>query len=160
MRWGQPRLRRNATPRAAPGTPHLLVAARLQRLPQTANVHVDRPVLDEHVISPDFIQQLSAAVHPIRVCHQKMQRSEEHTSELQSQSNLVCRLLLGKKKRGLHPPAGQSSLFFFLNDAPTPKTSPFPPHAPLPIFFWWPPACSACRRRRMCTSTVRSSTNT
>src|SRR2546430_9306175 len=27
------------------------------------------------------------------------QRSEEHTSELQSQSNLVCRLLLGKKKK-------------------------------------------------------------
>src|SRR2546430_11550366 len=26
-------------------------------------------------------------------------RSEEHTSELQSQSNLVCRLLLGKKKK-------------------------------------------------------------
>src|SRR2546430_4681340 len=26
------------------------------------------------------------------------QRSEEHTSELQSQSNLVCRLLLEKKK--------------------------------------------------------------
>src|SRR2546430_6922088 len=37
-------------------------------------------------------------------------RSEEHTSELQSQSNLVCRLLLEKKKlprsghpRALHP---------------------------------------------------------
>src|SRR2546430_5909001 len=28
-------------------------------------------------------------------------RSEEHTSELQSQSNLVCRLLLEKKKRAL-----------------------------------------------------------
>src|SRR5688572_32254545 len=28
-------------------------------------------------------------------------RSEEHTSELQSQSNLVCRLLLEKKKGGL-----------------------------------------------------------
>src|SRR2546430_14423940 len=28
-----------------------------------------------------------------------MKRSEEHTSELQSQSNLVCRLLLEKKKR-------------------------------------------------------------
>src|SRR3972149_9259557 len=26
------------------------------------------------------------------------QRSEEHTSELQSQSNLVCRLLLGEKR--------------------------------------------------------------
>src|SRR2546430_2685330 len=29
-------------------------------------------------------------------------RSEEHTSELQSQSNLVCRLLLEKKKRTVH----------------------------------------------------------
>src|SRR2546430_10816282 len=29
-------------------------------------------------------------------------RSEEHTSELQSQSNLVCRLLLEKKKQPLH----------------------------------------------------------
>src|SRR2546427_1786927 len=29
-------------------------------------------------------------------------RSEEHTSELQSQSNLVCRLLLEKKKRRRH----------------------------------------------------------
>src|SRR2546427_3150292 len=30
---------------------------------------------------------------------QKTSRSEEHTSELQSQSNLVCRLLLEKKKK-------------------------------------------------------------
>src|SRR2546430_3907294 len=29
-------------------------------------------------------------------------RSEEHTSELQSQSNLVCRLLLEKKKTAVH----------------------------------------------------------
>src|SRR2546430_6596809 len=29
-------------------------------------------------------------------------RSEEHTSELQSQSNLVCRLLLEKKKKTYH----------------------------------------------------------
>src|SRR5205085_3389577 len=33
-----------------------------------------------------------------QVCH----RSEEHTSELQSQSNLVCRLLLEKKKIKQH----------------------------------------------------------
>src|SRR5256886_4487836 len=33
-------------------------------------------------------------------------RSEEHTSELQSQSNLVCRLLLDKKKRALPKAAG------------------------------------------------------
>src|SRR5256886_6839783 len=30
-------------------------------------------------------------------------RSEEHTSELQSQSNLVCRLLLEKKKKQNNP---------------------------------------------------------
>src|SRR5256886_12600559 len=30
-------------------------------------------------------------------------RSEEHTSELQSQSNLVCRLLLEKKKHQIAP---------------------------------------------------------
>src|SRR2546430_9483245 len=31
--------------------------------------------------------------------HETSDRSEEHTSELQSQSNLVCRLLLEKKKK-------------------------------------------------------------
>src|SRR5688572_32099791 len=31
-------------------------------------------------------------------------RSEEHTSELQSQSNLVCRLLLEKKKKAVTVP--------------------------------------------------------
>src|SRR2546427_1545278 len=33
------------------------------------------------------------------VCRVPAKRSEEHTSELQSQSNLVCRLLLEKKKQ-------------------------------------------------------------
>src|SRR2546427_9386086 len=32
----------------------------------------------------------------------RVRRSEEHTSELQSQSNLVCRLLLEKKKTQHH----------------------------------------------------------
>src|SRR5688572_32359646 len=34
-------------------------------------------------------------------------RSEEHTSELQSQSNLVCRLLLEKKKKKRIPTTGE-----------------------------------------------------
>src|SRR2546430_10303254 len=34
--------------------------------------------------------------------HRGELRSEEHTSELQSQSNLVCRLLLEKKKKQQH----------------------------------------------------------
>src|SRR2546427_7696144 len=35
---------------------------------------------------------------PTLPCPRANARSEEHTSELQSQSNLVCRLLLEKKK--------------------------------------------------------------
>src|SRR6266511_4451442 len=45
--------------------------------------------------------QLSAPVQaPITVCGNAVAvRSEEHTSELQSRENLVCRLLLEKKKK-------------------------------------------------------------
>src|SRR5688572_31921785 len=46
---------------------------------------------------------------PIRVCREPSARSEEHTSELQSQSNLVCRLLLEKKKKNKNNSASQSS---------------------------------------------------
>src|SRR2546430_13712048 len=48
---------------------------------------------------------LPAALERPRPCFGKKRaefikrRSEEHTSELQSQSNLVCRLLLEKKKK-------------------------------------------------------------
>src|SRR2546430_8310520 len=39
---------------------------------------------------------------PVRGVIMITPRSEEHTSELQSQSNLVCRLLLEKKKNHYH----------------------------------------------------------
>src|SRR2546427_7778342 len=38
-------------------------------------------------------------LYPARKAGAGRLRSEEHTSELQSQSNLVCRLLLEKKKK-------------------------------------------------------------
>src|SRR2546430_10426804 len=38
-----------------------------------------------------------------RPARARRSRSEEHTSELQSQSNLVCRLLLEKKNPRLNP---------------------------------------------------------
>src|SRR2546430_17600654 len=41
-------------------------------------------------------RDVSAGLQP-----QQIHRSEEHTSELQSQSNLVCRLLLEKKKNNI-----------------------------------------------------------
>src|SRR2546430_13314978 len=45
---------------------------------------------------PAIANTASAAA---RVARKLVSRSEEHTSELQSQSNLVCRLLLEKKKK-------------------------------------------------------------
>src|SRR5260221_8372965 len=39
---------------------------------------------------------------PVRLRKTKGRRSEEHTSELQSHSDLVCRLLLEKKKNRCH----------------------------------------------------------
>src|SRR5260370_21357048 len=51
------------------------------------------------------------AVQSVQVLEkQPINRSEEHTSELQSHLNLVCRLLLEKKKRlkpGVHLPSAQ-----------------------------------------------------
>src|SRR2546430_8743435 len=44
------------------------------------------------------VWRTSCTFHGSRSC-----RSEEHTSELQSQSNLVCRLLLEKKKKQVLP---------------------------------------------------------
>src|SRR2546430_13643579 len=41
----------------------------------------------------------SIALRASSGCKTPFRRSEEHTSELQSQSNLVCRLLLEKKKK-------------------------------------------------------------
>src|SRR2546430_9194114 len=47
-----------------------------------------------NVPRPSRTREIGEAVRRIRL----LQRSEEHTSELQSQSNIVCRLLLEKKK--------------------------------------------------------------
>src|SRR2546430_5050743 len=42
--------------------------------------------------------------HDLNLAAEVSDRSEEHTSELQSQSNLVCRLLLEKKKKETSAP--------------------------------------------------------
>src|SRR2546426_2319766 len=53
-----------------------------------------------------FVDRLGRAPGQARPADQK--RSEEHTSELQSPCNLVCRLLLEKKKDQSHPYSRQN----------------------------------------------------
>src|SRR5688572_31790911 len=55
---------------------------------------------DENLMFVDLLSRFtSVQARILRHAVEKAgQRSEEHTSELQSQSNLVCRLLLEKKK--------------------------------------------------------------
>src|SRR2546427_4447346 len=49
----------------------------------------------QHVPHRDQLSRPHGILEP----RERRLRSEEHTSELQSQSNLVCRLLLEKKKK-------------------------------------------------------------
>src|SRR2546427_8324121 len=49
-------------------------------------------------VSEDDRRSRRTVLHDRQLRHDLRFRSEEHTSELQSQSNLVCRLLLEKKK--------------------------------------------------------------
>src|SRR5690606_41569163 len=48
---------------------------------------------------PSEVLLIRAHLGGMRQHDQKVYRSEEHTSELQSRENLVCRLLLEKKKK-------------------------------------------------------------
>src|SRR2546430_94745 len=71
-------------------------------------------------------------------------RSEEHTSELQSQSNLVCRLLLEKKKNLLA--RLPMYLFFFLSDPAPPEFYTLSLHDALPILDAATPAAGRARQ--------------
>src|SRR5437016_10960750 len=59
----------------------------------------DDPVLVRPAAADVVGGAIVPAVDAQRVLQQPAGRSEEHTSELQSLTNLVCRLLLEKKKK-------------------------------------------------------------
>src|SRR2546427_9108363 len=56
-------------------------------------------VFDSEQIRPALAHAREAGGVEPKAALKVFHRSEEHTSELQSQSNLVCRLLLEKKKK-------------------------------------------------------------
>src|SRR2546430_8011108 len=72
--------------------------------PCVGHARLPRLRLRPHVLDtlgePERVRAVALALR--RLAHaleERHPRSEEHTSELQSQSNLVCRLLLEKKKK-------------------------------------------------------------
>src|SRR5688572_31838231 len=71
------------------------------------------------------VQRLPVSREEVRGPARHEGRSEEHTSELQSQSNLVCRLLLEKKKqtRAAPLPSGNRSFNHALTDDRLDSTS-------------------------------------
>src|SRR5690606_42153274 len=66
------------------------------------NVHFTAAVgrISKPSIPPKLLE--SSISVPMEKCEFTLYRSEEHTSELQSRENLVCRLLLEKKKKRNH----------------------------------------------------------
>src|SRR5256886_11402653 len=62
--------------------------------------HTEEARLRSSVAYGQWLMARDSKCTPLKSLQGKIwQRSEEHTSELQSQSNLVCRLLLEKKKK-------------------------------------------------------------
>src|SRR2546427_9126987 len=69
----------------------------------TLSLHDALPISDVGIVrsrlAHDHRPGLAEQLRPGEMLRPYASRSEEHTSELQSQSNLVCRLLLEKKKK-------------------------------------------------------------
>src|SRR5688572_33190482 len=59
----------------------------------------DTEIADGVLAARDAVQEDVVVLADGDTLRRAAARSEEHTSELQSQSNLVCRLLLEKKKK-------------------------------------------------------------
>mmetsp|Transcript_53282 Transcript_53282/g.124970 ORF Transcript_53282/g.124970 Transcript_53282/m.124970 type:complete len:398 (-) Transcript_53282:451-1644(-) len=61
---------------ATDGLDHARALHALQRFAQALDMNVDRALLDEHMVTPDAVQQLRTAVHTLGVGHQEMQQTE------------------------------------------------------------------------------------
>src|SRR3989475_89258 len=99
----------------------MATALNLQPLSASRALATGDFVLSAERVAP-VIQALTAAGIHVTALHNHLvgERSEEHTSELQSQSNIVCRLLLEKKKnRGANAQPQTDSKRFEGNAATT-----------------------------------------
>src|SRR2546430_13313831 len=69
----------------------------------TLSLHDALPISEILREKADYYKYAPPMFDRIQNILSSKRRSEEHTSELQSQSNLVCRLLLEKKKKDRNP---------------------------------------------------------
>src|SRR3989440_2077233 len=76
----------------------------------------------------------------------RTRRSEEHTSELQSRSDLVCRLLLEKKKKKQAHPIRSKQ-----------ETTRRRPQTEIECPLWMMKQEPSCRRERSCPETTQTS---
>src|SRR5947207_14625093 len=77
-----------------------LATLSLMPRPRPANTLFPYTTLFRSLGAQERDDALRSGIHPkrsVRVRREQVARSEEHTSELQSHSDLVCRLLLEKK---------------------------------------------------------------
>src|SRR5258706_11704005 len=89
----------------------------------TLSLHDALPI-SPHALQPS---ERDHCDHEARTRH-RSDRSEEHTSELQSLTNLVCRLLLEKKKNCASPSCPtRYPLFSASGRPPSPGASPASP---------------------------------
>src|SRR5690606_39644543 len=101
----------------SPAVPSLFSAPRCHRVPPSFPTRRSSDLIDlETLLATE--RSRAQGVEPAVIARSNFKdaafwnvRSEEHTSELQSRENLVCRLLLEKKKSALDPRAcyGQST---------------------------------------------------
>src|SRR2546430_8948182 len=98
------RCRPARSPKRRRRTDRLAVAGRYVLLEDPQELGHDRVAFERHLEAPVHVDGRlglleRAGQRDPDVGVLRFPRSEEHTSELQSQSNLVCRLLLEKKKK-------------------------------------------------------------
>src|SRR3712207_8685628 len=75
----------------------LLILAFLNYLPYSKHLHVATSLFNVYFSNTSWTGERTA-MRPMDLEAEGLERSEEHTSELQSRQYLVCRLLLEKKK--------------------------------------------------------------
>src|SRR5262249_49125987 len=61
---------------ASDGADRIGNSSAVQRLPKSADVHIDRPFVDIDVAAPHTVEQLLARKHPPRTLHQKLEQAK------------------------------------------------------------------------------------